>query len=376
MLVVDDDGQGRALLARLLGGAGYEVATASNGRDALDLLTGNSFDVIVSDISMPEMTGVELLRSIREHDSDVPVILVTGLPDVKSAMQAVSLGAFHYATKPIDGEEMRGVVAKAARLRRIARLKQEALTLLAGGGLGGADRLGLEASCDRAFESLWMAFQPIVRANGQLFGYEALLRSNEPSLPHPGAVLDAAERLERLDELGRLIRGAVVAPLASAPPDAVLFVNLHARDLRDETLYLETAPLSAIAERVVLEITERAALEDVGEVRKQVAKLRSLGFRVAVDDLGAGYAGLTSFITLEPEIVKLDMTLVRGVDTDTTKQKLVRSVTALCKDLGMLVVAEGIETRTERDAVIEMGCDLLQGYNLARPDRPFPAFSW
>ena len=91
-----------------------------------------------------------------------------------------------------------------------------------------------------------------------------------------------------------------------------------------------------------------------------------------VDDLGAGYAGLTSFAQLEPEVVKLDMSLVRGVHAQPTKQTLVRTMIAMCHELGMQVVAEGIETPQERDAIVEAGCDLLQGYFFARPGPAFP----
>jgi EAL domain-containing protein (putative c-di-GMP-specific phosphodiesterase class I) len=222
-----------------------------------------------------------------------------------------------------------------------------------------------------------MAYQPIVRvADRSLFGYEALLRSEEKALPHPGAILDAAERLDRLDDLGRRIRAAASAPVPQAPPGSMIFVNLHARDLVDETLLSRSSPLSAIADRVVLEITERASLDGVKDARAKIAELRSMGYRIAIDDLGAGYAGLTSFATLEPEFVKLDMSLVRDVDKNPTKEKLIRSMTSLCKELGMMVVAEGVETIQERDVVVSLGCDLLQGYLLAKPGRPFPTFAW
>jgi EAL domain-containing protein (putative c-di-GMP-specific phosphodiesterase class I) len=377
VLLTDDDALIRGALARRLGGLGYDVTTAADGREALELLAKTSFEVIVSDIAMPELDGIQLLRAVRQQDAEIPVVLITGAPDVSSAMQAIKLGALLYLTKPVDLEELKTVVARAVRLRRIARLKQEALALLNEGGLGVADRLGLEASFDRALETLWMAYQPIVRtSDGRLYGYEALLRSSEKSLPHAGAILDAAERLDRVSELGQAIREAVVTPMVNAPPDALLFVNLHSRDLMDETLYSLQAPLSQIAERVVLEVTERASLDAVDDARTRVADLRRMGFRIAIDDLGAGYAGLTSFATLEPELVKLDMSLVRGIDTSATKQKLVRSVTALCRELGMTVVGEGVETRAERDMLVSSGCDLLQGYLIAKPDRPFPPFNW
>jgi EAL domain-containing protein (putative c-di-GMP-specific phosphodiesterase class I) len=136
------------------------------------------------------------------------------------------------------------------------------------------------------------------------------------------------------------------------------------------------APLSRVADRVVLEITERASLDGIVDVRSKLAELRKMGFRIAIDDLGAGYAGLTSFTTLEPDFVKLDMSLIRDVDTNATKQKLVSTMTSLCKELGMMVVAEGVETAGELGVLVEMGCDLLQGYLLAKPGRPFPTFVW
>jgi EAL domain-containing protein (putative c-di-GMP-specific phosphodiesterase class I) len=222
-----------------------------------------------------------------------------------------------------------------------------------------------------------MAYQPIVRASdGALFGYEALLRSREPALPNPGAVLDAAERLGRLFDLGRKVRARAADAMVHAPERARLFVNLHARDLLDERLTSPDGALSAIASRVVLEITERAPLDHMQDARARVSKLRAMGFSIAVDDLGAGYAGLTSFTTLEPEFIKLDMSLVRGVDQNPKKQTLIRSIAALCKEMSVCCVAEGIETIQERDAIIGLGCDLLQGYVLAKPGPAFPDYVW
>jgi EAL domain-containing protein (putative c-di-GMP-specific phosphodiesterase class I) len=212
--------------------------------------------------------------------------------------------------------------------------------------------------------------------DGSVFGYEALLRSREPSLPGPAEVLDAAERLSQLNRLGRAVRSLAVQPLLNAGDEFALFVNLHPEDLLDPELVSPDSELAAIATRVVLEITERASLENVANVRARVKSLRELGYRIAIDDLGAGYAGLTSFALLEPDIVKLDMALVRGIDQKPVQQKLVKSMTSLCKDMGLLVVAEGIETPAERDALIGLGCDLLQGYLFAHPGPPFPHAEW
>jgi EAL domain-containing protein (putative c-di-GMP-specific phosphodiesterase class I) len=259
----------------------------------------------------------------------------------------------------------------------MARMKRESLKLLGQLDRAAGDRAGLVASFDRMLDTMWMAFQPIVSAESRTaFGYEALLRSNEPTLPHPGAVIEAAERLDRLDELGRCIRAKVAEAAETLQSDALFFVNLHTRDLADPELLSADAPLAKFASRVVLEITERAALDDIKDVKARVAALRALGYRIAVDDLGAGYAGLTSFALLEPEFVKFDMSLVRGVHTSALRQKLIGSMSTLCHDMGMKVVAEGIETIEERDVVMKLRCDLLQGYLLGHPGRPFPTPEW
>jgi len=377
VLLVDDDPSVLRSVGRLLRQRRYELTTASNGAEAVKLVRERRFDVVLSDIAMPNMDGIQLLREIREHDLHIPVVLITGAPTVSTAVQALELGALSYLSKPLNVEEVERAIDKATRFHRMARVQQQAAELLGHTSALGADRAGLEASFERAMASLWVAYQPIVRAeDGSVFGYEALLRSAEPSLPHPGAVLDAAERLERLDLVGRTIRERAAEPMLEAPDRGMLFVNLHVLDLLDTSLFAAGVPLSQMASRVVLEITERSSLAQVKDARARIAALREMGFRIAVDDLGAGYAGLTSFALLEPEIVKLDMTLVRDVHKSSTKQKIIRSMTALAKDMGMLVVAEGVEVSEERDHLVKLGCELLQGYLFAKPDRAFPEARW
>ena len=121
----------------------------------------------------------------------------------------------------------------------------------------------------------------------------------------------------------------------------------------------------------MLEITERAGLDEVKDARARVESLKRMGYRIAVDDLGAGYAGLTSFAQLEPHIVKLDMSLVRNVHEAPTKRKLIQSIVALCRDLGIEPVGEGVETAAERDVLEQLGCTLLQGYLFGKPEREF-----
>lgn len=365
VLVAEDDAGLLEVLTTLLTESGYEVLRAASGRDAIAQLRSASVDIVLTDIVMPDATGVEVLRAARERDLDTPVILMTGNPSVPTAVEALSLGALSYLVKPVAEATLLGALSTALGLARLASLRRQAVAELGGGRLM-ADRAGLEMALARAQAGMWMAYQPVIWARtGELFGHEALLRTTDPELASATAFLDVAERLDRIPELGRLIRQRIAQNLP-ALPEAVL-VNVHPLELMDPKLGEDPDALSPFADRVVLEVTERASLEGVGDLRERGRQLRARRFRLAVDDLGAGYAALSSFASLQPDLVKIDISLVHGLDQHPTKRKLVTSVVELCRDLGILVVAEGVETNAERDVLLHVGCDLLQGHLLGRP---------
>ncbi len=373
MLVVDDEDAVLRLYARALGAAGFDVTAVNDSREAANAIVAGSFEVIVSDISMPDLDGLQLLRKAREHDLDVPVILMTGAPALATAVKAVEVGALRYLVKPFHMTTLVEAVDEAVRLRRLAKAKREALEMLGETSKLIGDRAGLEASFARAVQGLHIVYQPIVRWSTRcVYGFEALVRSREASLPDPYSLFDAADRLNAHQALGRAIRTRVIEPIDDLDLGQALFVNIHANELLDDSLFDETSPLARHASRVVIEITERDALDGVKDARGRVQRLKDRGFRIAIDDLGAGYAGLASFAVLEPDLVKIDMSLVRNVHLEPAKRKLVRAIVSLSADLGMAVVAEGVETPEERDVLIDQGCDLLQGFYFARPGPAFP----
>jgi len=374
ILVLDDDPVLKRIFVDLLREEGFAVESAPDGAVALALAECAPFDAIVCDLMMPRMDGMTLLRTLRERGLELPVIFVTGTPELKTAIKAIELGAFRYLLKPVDPDELIASVERAVRVHRLAEVKRQAKAYLDAEHAGDG-RASLTARFENALKGLDLAFQPIVRwPEKRLVAYEALLRTSEPSFPQPEKLIAAAERLGRLFELGRAVRHK--AALRMNHSEARLFVNLHSEDLLDPSLYDPVAPLSRMAKRTVLEITERAGLERVPDVRARVDRLKEMGFSVAVDDLGAGYSGLTSFVQLDPEVAKLDIALVRNLHREPTKAKLVRSITSLCKELGITVLAEGIESREERDALQNLGCDLQQGFLFARPGRAFPSVHW
>ena len=377
VLLVDDDDQLLRAYERTLTKAGYAVLTAFNGVHAIEMMNAGGFDAVVSDISMPKMDGIALLRAVRERDLDLPVLLLTGDPTVETAVQAIQHGALRYLIKPVPAELFVREIQHAVRLYEWAKLRRVARVHLGGDLLQAGDRAGLAASFGRALAGMWMAYQPIVSCSKRsVIGYEALMRTNEDSLPFPGAVLRAAERLDRCEDVGRTVRRLVAENLTTLEKPLTTFVNLHVEDLRDESLYSRDAPLNHHAQHIVLEVTERSALDEIGDAGACVRRLRDLGFRIAVDDLGAGYSSLTSLAQLQPDVVKLDMSLIRDIHKEPIKQKLVGTFATLSKDMGILLIAEGVETADERDMLLGLGCDVLQGYLFARPAKAFPQVQW
>jgi EAL domain-containing protein (putative c-di-GMP-specific phosphodiesterase class I) len=379
LLLVEDDGPLRSALVRMLDGR-FEITSVADGSSAADCIKRDRFDVVLSDVHLGGMSGIDLLRRVRSADLDVPVILMTGLPDVDGAIQAMDLGALTYIKKPFELGVLDAALARATKLAALARAKRDAIEAGLGGSPASNEHAALTTSFERALDSMWIAFQPIVDGRSRrTIGFEALMRSNEPTMPTPSALLDAAERLGRIHDVGRRVRECTAAAFEDDRDGSLVFVNLHAADLLDDHLFDERAPLTKLAHRVVLELTERAAISDVSDARHRTAELRRRGFKIAIDDLGAGYAGLTSFATFEPEIVKLDMSLVRGIESSAVKRLIVGRIAGLCHDLQMRVVAEGIETRAELECMLELGCEYLQGYLLGHPDvrrQPSVYSSW
>ena len=370
VLVVDDDETFARSCVRILQTWGYGVETASDGGAAIELARTRQFDVVLTDINVPNFSGLEILRAVRERDRDTPVVLMTGGPGLDSAQLAVEWGALSYLIKPISMPQLRDVLSRAVQMHRVARRERRILHCTEEHE---RELETMRLRFDRALAGMWTAFQPIVSwSRKTVVAYEALMRTTYAELRSPLEILKTAEALDEMSTLGRKTRAQVADVMRDHPNLPGMFVNLHVLDLADDDLYSPHAPLSEFASRIHLEITERMALERIPDIRQRVAQLRSLGYRIAVDDLGEGYSGLNSFAQLEPDVVKLDMSLIRGIDTTPTKRKMVHALARLCRELETPLVAEGVETEAERSILVEIGADLFQGYLFAKPGAPFP----
>jgi len=211
--------------------------------------------------------------------------------------------------------------------------------------------------------------QPAVRIDcGRIEFVEALARFRSEPLRPPNLWFEEAAEVGLSTELETLVLGKAIESLKLAPEGAALSVNLSpamaARtDLCD---LLGSAP----ANRVILEITEHKAVSCYETLRDSLAPLRSRGLKLAIDDAGAGYSSFRHILELRPDIIKLDMSLCRGLERDSARRALVSSLLSFSRAVGCELVAEGVETEVELASLRRLGIMIAQGHVLARPARP------
>jgi EAL domain-containing protein (putative c-di-GMP-specific phosphodiesterase class I) len=232
-----------------------------------------------------------------------------------------------------------------------------------------ACREGADAGIDFS-----MAFQPIVdTATGRPYAYEALVRGpgGEGAMSVLSQVTD--DNRYAFDQACRVkaIELAVAAGLLDG--DARLSINFLPNAVYSPLACIQLTLKTAAAvglpiDRLIFEFTEGERITSPEHVQGIIDAYQRMGFGVAIDDFGAGHAGLDLFARFTPGIVKLDMELVRGIDSDLRRRAIVRAAVAMCAELDTLLIAEGVETEAEAATLASLGVTHLQGYLLARPE--------
>jgi len=373
VLLVEDDDAVRQALGAVLNSRGMRVHEAATAVAGLAAVESEDIQLVVLDINLPDADGLEVLDAIRKRDSLLPILIMTGEPSVENAQRAVRGRATAFLTKPIVPSAFVNEVEHAVTEGQLARLQHKLFMSKAGSSAMLKDLAATEQSLTASVANLYAAYQPIVRTyDRSIFAYEALMRSTGPFL-NPGELLSAAEALGRVEDIGRAVRRSIARTLSDQPHRfEPIFVNLHPMELRADLLLRDDEPLLPFASRIVLEVTERAKLSSEKDIAETLRQFRSAGYRIALDDLGEGFAGLSWLVKLTPDIAKLDMSLVRNIETSRMKRDLVGSLVNVCRRSRTLLVAEGVETEAEAEVLRDLGCDLLQGYLFARPGPPFP----
>ena len=236
-------------------------------------------------------------------------------------------------------------------------------------------RLSIESGLERAMNTsqLKMAYQPIVKAvNGEILGFEALIRWNSPEhgVISPADFVPIAEETGLILELGDWITRQALKDCRKWGGPYVS-VNLSARQFLRQNVaerilqYAEDADLAP--QRIQIELTETAIIDDVERADQNLNILRAAGVRVALDDFGTGYSSLVYLNQFAIDCIKIDKSFVDNVTRDRQSAVIVASVAMLAASLGMSVVAEGVETEEQREVLIAAGCGALQGYRFGKP---------
>ncbi len=376
VLVIEPDDAVRATIKEVLGELGIQAVEARSVAEAREL-RGEEPTVCLADVQ-GDPGAIALLEDLRNRLGTVGLALADTLD--LGQVQAMLRARFQSVLlRPLDPAALRREVERALMEGQVERVRRQLQSAHGNVPPAVADPVETSNQLDDALAQLFVVFQPLVRSfDGSIYAYEALMRTRSAGLPGPAHMLAAAEALGRVEELGRAVRTCVAdVLLQGGDHDALIFVNLHPLELRSDILTAPNEPLLPFANRIVIEVTERAQLSGQERLEDTLARLRGAGYRVALDDLGEGYAGLSWLVKLNPEFAKIDMSLVRDIHTSRIKRGLVSSLVSVCRRAGTVVVAEGIEVEDEARALLDLGCDILQGYFFARPGLPYPtARAW
>jgi EAL domain-containing protein (putative c-di-GMP-specific phosphodiesterase class I) len=235
--------------------------------------------------------------------------------------------------------------------------------------------LSSDVGCAKCFDDVdsidfEFAFQPIVSFSaGHVMGHEALARG--PTGQGAATVLSQLNSINRF-RFDQECRVRAIESASALGMTGALFINFIPNAVADPRACIKrtlgTAEACAFPlNRIVLELTESEPVNDPSSLVSIFREYKQLGLRTAIDDFGAGYAGLNLLARFQPDLVKIDIDLIRGVDTDGIKQAIVEGVVRICQDLGIAVLAEGVETMAERDYLLSLEIDLMQGFLFARP---------
>ena len=365
ILVVDDDPLILRSVERILTRAGYEVITATDVSEAVRYASKLPIQAALVDYVLSHEDGLQVLSRLREIQPACLRMLMTGRRDFPMVVDAVNRGeVLRVVRKPFEPTGLLQIIGDAfASARRMVQVATAQLNAV------DAQEREMLDHC-MADGLLRLAVQPILTPSDQKpAAYEALLRSGHSVLDTPLALLQVAERHSRINELGNCVFALAERWFEKLPPSTGLFVNLHPTQLSDPDRLVEAlAGLQPFADRVTLEITERSPLYEIELWEKSVEMVTEAGFSLAIDDLGAGYNSLTMLAELQPRYIKLDMSLVRHIEVEPRKRRLVQLIRTFAEATSALTIAEGVETKIEAEVLEDCGIHLLQGYYFAAPD--------
>jgi len=374
VLIADDEAVLRAAMIDLVTSddALELVGAAKDADEAIAMAEATGPDVALVDVRMPGGGGLRVVQELRERSPSTRVIAHSLADDRATIVRMLRAGAVGYLVKGTSRADILDAIRGAARGQPsmsphvMADLVHDLAVQLDREESAATSRLERVERIRRAIagEGRSLLYQPILElGRSTLVGAEALARfegGSDWSVPRWFA---EAARVDLGVELELACAADALAGLDRLPGDAYLSVNVSHRTAGSEGL----VELLDEADRIVVEITEHERVDDYDPLVQALARIRDRGARVAIDDAGAGFASLRHLLLIDPEIIKLDVSLTRGIDSDARKRALAAALTSFAEEIDKVVVAEGIETARERETLLDLGVRYGQGYLLGRP---------
>ncbi len=374
VIVADDEPHVVEYLRTVLHLEGFDVAGAAADADgAVHLAYRLRPDVALLDLRMPG-GGLSAAQLIGSLSPDTRIVIFSAEADVADVVPLLRSGIDGYVIKGCSpdrlAEAIRSVVAggssMAPEVNRVAidelttRLHHEEQEVLR------ANRQRDRIADVIATAGFTVVVQPVVDlADGRIHAVEALTRFTGPAARTPDVWFAEAEEVGLRTTLELAVASSALAQLPLLRADVSMMVNLSPATVISGRLVevLTGAPL----ERVVIELTEHAPVSDYRALDAMLRPWRSMGVRLAVDDAGGGYASFAHILNLDADLIKLDLTLTHEIHTDPHRQALARALVGFARELGVEVIAEGVEGPAELEVLRELGTHHVQGFHLGRP---------
>lgn len=362
LLVIDDDPQVAEFMAEVACLSGYTVTTVQRRADCEVYLAANAPEVIILDLQMPEMDGVEFLRWLAERHSPAGILLVSGT-DARVRHSALRLGQeLHLKMlgtmqKPVRLAELEGVLQNARQSMPNAETLQAAL----------------------AQRQFVVHYQPQIALDtwpGTIVGMEALVRWQRPGagLVPPMEFIPLAERCGLIDALTNyVLEQALQAHAAWRVQGLELAVAVNVAPVLLERLNLPDQFHELVSRHAVnpsflkLEITESGAMQNVAKSMDILTRLRLKGFALSMDDFGTGFSSLVQLYRMPFSELKIDKSFVQEFEHNEEAKTIIRACIDLARNLGLEVCAEGVETEAALQLLRGYGCTHAQGYYIGRP---------
>jgi EAL domain-containing protein (putative c-di-GMP-specific phosphodiesterase class I) len=365
ILIVDDEPAICQLLVILLTSHGYMTKVAFTGRQALEFVTPD-IDLILLDMVLPDAQGMKICQQLKSNSQtrNIPIIIISGKQRKYDRIESLCFGAEDYVTKPFESEEL---LARMDTVLRHQHLRS----------IEGTHPQDQETICELKRiideESVNVCFQPIYFLKPmRLLGMEMLSR------PQTGSAMANPEIFFRNAlKYGVYYEVEMIGWRKAIKMASELFDGRQKLFLNCDPYLVESDKFKTVKDifnsfgmccnETFLEITERSAVSVFDVFYERLRDYRQDGFKIAVDDMGAGYSSLESIVEIRPEAVKLDRHIVNGVGGNRYKSSIIKLLVAFCRENDVICVAEGIETKQDFDALIDLGVDAGQGYYLSRP---------